>query len=149
MLDTLRHDTEFAPRWVLVPDVVADRDATLRKWDKYSQIAQQFGWPLAMAVQDGMTPEDLPDECVVFVGGTTKWKWDTVEMWASTNRRVHVGRVNEVEKLILCEKLGVESVDGTGWMRGTGGGRQARALAEWLEQGKIRETFNEQDFWGE
>jgi hypothetical protein len=54
-----------------------------------------------------------------------------------------------VEKLILCEKLGVESVDGTGWMRGTGGGRQARALAEWLEKGKIRETFNEQDFWGE
>lgn len=143
MLDTLRHDTDFTPRWVLVPDVVADRDATLRKWDKYSGIAEQFGWPLAMAVQDGMTPEDVPEGCVIFVGGTTKWKWDSVEMWASTNHRVHVGRVNEVSKLVLCEKLGVESVDGTGWMRGTGGGRQAKALADWLEGGSTKELQNE------
>lgn len=134
MLDTLKHDTEFVPRWVLVPDTVADRDDTLRKWEKYSKIASQFGWPLAFAVQDGMTPSDVPDDCVVFVGGTTKWKWDTLEMWTSLGRRVHVGRVNEVPKLRLCEKLGVESVDGTGWMRGTEGGRQARELADWLEE---------------
>lgn len=134
MLDTLCHDSEFTPRWVLVPDVVADRDATLHKWDKYSGIAGQFGWPLAFAVQDGMVPSDVPDDCVIFVGGTTKWKWDNLEMWASMGRRIHVGRVNEVKKLIICERLGIESVDGTGWMRGTDGGRQARELADWLER---------------
>ncbi len=139
MMDTLKHDTTkgLEPRWVLVPDVVADRDATLRNWDKYSVKAAQFGWPLAIAVQDGMTPEDLPDDCVVFVGGTTKWKWDNLAMWASLNRRVHVGRVNEVSKLDICEKLGVESVDGTGWLRDTEDGRKANALGKWLKNAEI------------
>ena len=134
MLDTLRHDTEFTPRWVLVPDVVADRDATLRQWDKYSPFVEQFGWDMAFAVQDGMSVGDVPDDCVVFVGGTTKWKWDTLPQWTAMGRRVHVGRVNEVDKLVLCESMGVESVDGTGWMRGTEGGRQAKGLADWLER---------------
>lgn len=135
MLDTLKHDSEnvLPPRWVLVPDVVADRDATLRNWEKYSRKAEQFGWPLAFAVQDGMTPEDLPDNCIVFVGGTTKWKWDNLHTWTSLGRRVHVGRVNEVSKLLICERLGVESVDGTGWMRSTENGRQASALGKWLK----------------
>jgi hypothetical protein len=44
--------------------------------------------------------------------------------------------VNEVERLHICERLGVESVDGTGWMQGTENGRQARALGAWLD-GKI------------
>jgi hypothetical protein len=116
------------PLWILVPDVVADKEATLKKWSIYSPIAKSFGWPLAFAVQDGMTPDDVPDECLIFVGGTTEWKWDTVPMWAATGRRVHVGRVNSIEKVVLCENLGVESVDGTGWMRGTIEGRQGKDL---------------------
>jgi len=121
------------PLWVLVPDVVADKEATLKKWSIYSPIAKSFGWPLAFAVQDGMTPDDVPDECLIFVGGTTEWKWDTVPMWAATGRRVHVGRVNSIEKVILCENLGIESVDGTGWMRGTIEGRQGKDLENWLK----------------
>jgi hypothetical protein len=135
MLDTLKHDSEFSPRWVLVPDVVADRDQTLANWGKYSPVAKQFGWPVAFAVQDGMIVEDVPkDADVIFVGGTTNWKWRTLPMWSSIGKRVHVGRVNEVPKLNLCESLGVESVDGTGWMRGTEEGRQAAALFEWLKK---------------
>lgn len=96
-------------------------------------------WRLAFALQDGMTPADIPDDAVVlFVGGTTKWKWRSLPTWASTGRRVHVGRVNEVERLLICERFGVESVDGTGWMKGTDGGRQAIALAKWME-GTIKE----------
>lgn len=123
----------FHPRWVLVPDVVADRSATLDKWKHYAPMAARFGWPLAMAVQDGMTPDDLPEECIVFVGGTTEWKWRSLPMWAQTGRRIHVGRVNELDKLFVCERLGVESVDGTGWMRGTEDGRQAKDLEAWME----------------
>ena len=46
---------------------------------------------------------------------------------------MHVGRVNEVERLHICERWRVESVDGTGWMQGTENGRQAKALGQWLE----------------
>ena len=50
----------LSPRWVLVPDVVADREATLAKWEQYAPVAVRYGWPLAIAVQDGMTPADIP-----------------------------------------------------------------------------------------
>lgn len=126
-------ELDMTPLWALVPDVVADRDETLRKWEQYAPTVESFGWTLAFAVQDGMTPSDLPDECVVFVGGTTEWKWDNLPMWTETGRRVHVGRVNEISKVLWCEELGVESVDGTGWMRGTDEGRQARDLTAWVE----------------
>lgn len=125
------------PLWTLVPDVVADRDATLRNWERYAPVASLYGWPLAFAVQNGMTPADIPQEAaVIFIGGTTEWKWQTLPMWVKTGKRVHVGRVNEVERLLICERLGVESVDGTGWMRGTENGRQCLELGAWLE-GKI------------
>ena len=123
------------PRWILVPDVVADREATLKKWKAYYPAAASYGWPVAMAVQDGMTPDDVPEEAdVIFVGGTTDWKWDSLPMWSETGRRIHVGRVNEIHRVELCESLGVESVDGTGWMRGTSDGRQAKDLEAWLER---------------
>lgn len=133
MLNTIRI-SNLVPKWILVPDVVTDRDATLRKWEEHHAEASQYGWPLAMAVQDGMTPADLPDDCLVFVGGSTEWKWESLPMWCSTGRHIHVGRVNSFEKLVLCSKLGVESVDGTGWMRGTDGGRQAQDLKRWIEE---------------
>jgi hypothetical protein len=129
MLGTVRA-SGLSPRWVLVPDVVCDRDATLRNWDRYAPVAASYGWPLAIAVQNGMTPADLPPDCVVFVGGSSDWKWQSLPMWVATGRRVHVGRVNEI--LHTCERLGVESVDGTGWMSASEHGRQAKALAAWL-----------------
>lgn len=132
MLEAVRA-SGLSPRWVLVPDVVSNRAATLDKWAAFAPVAKQFGWPLAMAVQDGMTPQDVPSGAdVIFVGGTTDWKWSSLAMWAKSNRRIHVGRVNEVKKLAVCEAFGVESVDGTGWMRGTSEGRQAKDLASWL-----------------
>lgn len=132
MLDHVK-SSGMVPNWILVPDVVADREGTLKKWQTYAPIAARYGWPLAMAVQNGMTPADLPDNAeVIFVGGSSEWKWKTLPMWAETGRRVHVGRVNEVDKLISCESWRVESVDGTGWMQGTDEGRQARDLSQWL-----------------
>ena len=133
------------PRWVLVPDVVANREAPLAKWYLYHPVAASYGWPVAMAVQDGMTPDDVPDEAdVIFVGGSTDWKWQSLPMWAETGRRIHVGRVNEIYKVELCESLGVESVDGTGWMRGTSGGRQAKDLEAWLERKRKQKTVSKE-----
>lgn len=117
MLETARR--HHPPAWVLVPDVVADRDATLARWHEWSPRLREFGWPLAFAVQDGMTQADVPgDADVIFVGGSTDWKWKTMWHWCERNPRVHVGRVNSYHALWDCHDAGAESCDGTGWFRG-------------------------------
>ena len=106
------------PLWVVVPDVVADSDATLEKWNEHAPRISRFGFPLAFAVQDGMQPNDVPRNAdVIFVGGTTKWKWRNLKMWCEEFPRVHVGRVNSNRLLWMADKAGAESCDGTGWFR--------------------------------
>jgi hypothetical protein len=108
-----------APRWVLVPDVVGSKSETLERWHEFAPIARQFGWPLAFAVQDGMNILDVPKgTSVVFVGGSTEWKWRTAPSWCKAFPRVHIGRVNTFRRLRMAESYGAESVDGTGWTRG-------------------------------
>jgi hypothetical protein len=103
--------------WVLVPDVVADRIATISEWYKWHPELGQY--VLAFAVQDDMTAADVPDGAeVVFVGGTTKWKRKTLRYWTDNFPRVHVGRINTERWLWECHDAGVESCDGTGWFRG-------------------------------
>ena len=110
---------KHSPLWLLVPDVVANREATLAQWQYWAPKLAEYGWPLAFAVQDGMTQADVPSDAdVVFVGGTTEWKWATVWDWCRNNERVHVGRVNGYEGLWSCHDAGAESCDGTGWFRG-------------------------------
>ena len=122
-----------APRWVLVPDLVGDRDGTLREWDRWCVRIQGYGWPLAFAVQDGMTPDDVPAEAdVVFVGGSTDWKRRTIRLWCESFERVHVGRINTDKWLWECAEAGAESCDGTGWMRGDQ--RQLAGLVTCLER---------------
>lgn len=107
------------PMWIAVPDVVADREATLRNWFLHSPRIAAYGRPLAFVVQDGMTPDDIPPNAsVVFVGGTTEWKWKSLPMWTAAFPRVHVGRVNGERALWMAHECGAESCDGTGWFRG-------------------------------
>lgn len=121
------------PLWALVPDVVADRDGTLREWDRWAPRLAAYGWPLAMAVQDGMAVADVPTEAaVVFVGGSTKWKRRTLARWCESFPRVHVGRINTERWLWECESAGAESCDGTGWYRGDR--RQLGGLVRYLER---------------
>lgn len=123
----------YPPLWVLVPDVVANREATLALWQQWCKALRDYGWPLAFAVQDGMTQADVPkDADVIFVGGSTTWKWATVQQWCKDNPRVHVGRVNGFRGLWLCRQYGAESCDGTGWFRGDD--EQLAGLERYLEQ---------------
>ena len=125
----------WKPLWVVVPDWVGDRDETLRRWDQHAPALQAFGAPLAMAVQDGMTPADVPAECaVVFIGGSTSWKWRSLPMWASSFSRVHVGRVNSMRLLLMAENAGAESCDGTGWFRDPVRTAELAAYLEGVEQ---------------
>lgn len=121
-----------APLWALVPDVVADRERTIEFWHAHSKTVLEAGFLPAFAVQNGMSPPDVPPGAVVFVGGTTEWKWSTALMWAMNFDRVHIGRVNGLRRLWIAQRLGVESCDGTGYFRATSNGREARKLKAWL-----------------
>jgi hypothetical protein len=118
LLDRARR--EFKPAWVTVPDVVADAVATKARWDEWThRIRSIINTPLAFVVQDGMSVADIPpDADVLFVGGSTEWKWRHLKMWTKAHSRVHVGRVNSERLLWMAHDAGAESCDGTGWMRG-------------------------------
>jgi len=118
------------PLWVTVPDVVADRSATLARWDEWADELRHIR--RAFVVQDGMDERDVPQEAsVVFVGGTTEWKRATLPLWCRSFRRVHVGRINTERWLWVCHDLGAESCDGTGWLRGDK--KQLDGLRSYLE----------------
>lgn len=129
------HAAERPPEWLVVPDTVGDRRATLHQWDVWAPRLEKHGWPLAMAVQDGMTPADVPSEAAVcFIGGTGRWKWLHLAHFTGECERVHVGRVNTSDKLWDCDELGVESVDGTGWFRNPAEKYKRLWLREYLER---------------
>lgn len=108
--------SRYKPLWIAAPDEVADREATLILWNEWEQRLRDYGWPLAFVVQDGMTPNDVPDSAeVVFIGGTSEWKWRYAELFCDSFPRVHIGRVGTTAKLEYCESIGVESCDGTGF----------------------------------
>lgn len=110
------------PQWVAIPDVYGDFNATLWGWEYWAhRIRATYGWPLAFVWQDGITPELVKahtDAEVQFIGGTNNvhiGKWTMVPTAAAHFPRVHVGRVNAPRPALKCLRLGVESIDGTGW----------------------------------
>ncbi len=119
------------PRWAIVPDVPGNAEATFHRWAEYAPALTHV--PRALAVQDGMTAEQVralnPAPVVIAVGGSTEWKWSTVETWAKAFPRVHLLRCNSPTKLYELEAMGVESCDGTGWNRGDR--KQTQGLEEW------------------
>lgn len=120
------------PLWALVPDAVADRDRTLASWNTLAPLVRRAGFRPALAIQDGMTFDDVPDsECMLFLGGTTGWKEAAIKPWCERfPGRVHVGRVNTMRRLLACYEAGAVSIDGTGWFHKA----ERRALVRWLEE---------------
>lgn len=135
--------TGVDPLFALVPDVVGNRDDTLREWDQWAPRMLAMGFKrLGFAAQDGMTFADVPDDdCVVFLGGGDEWKDAAIGPWcARYPNRVHVGRVNYWDRLLASYRAGAVSVDGTGWFRKgrSIGSSQANDLRKFL-----RETSND------
>ena len=105
--------------FVVVPDVVGDRDATLEQTRKWMAWCMDRVRVVLVAVQDGMTEADLPllgERVGVFVGGSTDWKWKTAERWAQACARAgawcHVGRVNSAKRIASCVSIDATSCDG-------------------------------------
>ena len=127
--------TQCQPLWMVVPDVVADRTRTMeafRKWQPY--LAEKYpNTPLAFAVQDGMTKDDVPPESeVVFIGGTTEWKWKNMKHFTTHFPRVHAARVGTERLLHMAHNAGCESADSTGFTRG--GEHRIAGLHRYLEE---------------
>lgn len=103
--------------FVVVPDVVADAEATRRAAELW--LPRLAGLRLFLAVQDGMTSRDLDDyPCAgVFVGGSTTWKLRTAIAWREATRErgmlLHVARVNTERRIAFCRSIGASSVDGS------------------------------------
>lgn len=103
-------------------------------WGRYLPTVLGCGLTPAFAVQDGMVAADVPREAaVIFVGGSTEWKWEMAEAWCKNFPRVHVARVNTVRQLRLCTGWGAESVDGTGWFHH----KQRQGLIDFLGGGHM------------
>lgn len=134
------------PMWAVVPDAVGDKDETLRKWDEHAEAVRLFDVPLAFAAQDGMTPDDVPENAdVVFIGGSTAWKWRHLRDFTGAHSRVHVGRVNTYRLLWMAHNAGAESCDGTGWFRGDQ--NQIAGLWKYLDESE-KETPPQLDLFG-
>jgi hypothetical protein len=107
-----------APMFVVVPDVVGCHDRTAALWCHYEQNLRAYGYPLAFVAQDGCTPGTIPDSADwIFIGGKDPWKIKNIHNFMDLGRPVHVGRVNTINRFKYCESLGVQSVDGTGWVQ--------------------------------
>jgi len=123
-------------KFVTVPDVVGSARRTLEVFDHWSP--RLADWKLALACQDGQ--EDLPipwdDIHAVFIGGSTNWKCgpyatQIIKAAQALEKWVHVGRVNGPARLDYFDKLGVDSIDGTGLSRYS---HMREAVASWGDQ---------------
>jgi len=107
--------------WTVLPDIVAGGLASLEMSLRWMRQVLDESERALLAVQDGMTPEDIRPfigpRVGIFVGGSTEWKLGTLSDWCALGREkecwVHVGRVNTVRRIFCCSMYGVTSFDGT------------------------------------
>lgn len=108
-------------QWVVVPDIVAGGLESLELSRQWLPRLQGVAKHQLLAVQDGMTPSDiepiLTGTVGIFVGGSTDWKLSTLHLWGSLAAKVgcyfHVGRVNSIKRINMCQDVGAHSFDGT------------------------------------
>jgi hypothetical protein len=108
--------------FVTAPDVVGSARRTLEVFDRWK--GRLASWPIALACQDGQENLPLPwdDIAAVFIGGSTDWKVSPeaaqcIKAAKALGKWAHVGRVNDPARFEHFEKLGADSIDGTGIAR--------------------------------
>lgn len=107
--------------WTVVPDIVAGGHASLELSLRWLRPVLDECAHALLAVQDGLTPDDvvpfLGERVGIFVGGSTDWKLTSLPQWGLVARQVkcwlHVGRVNTARRIHLCQAAGATSFDGT------------------------------------
>lgn len=126
-----------APEFAVLPDIVGGGEESLRlsmAW--HTALDASFpGTRWALAVQDGMDGDTVRRVCgtwgwltgsitTIFVGGTMEWKLATMEHWArfahERGMECHVGRIGTVERMMVAERSGADSIDSTTWVQRNG-----------------------------
>lgn len=132
--------------FIVVPDVVeggARAWAMTRYWLRRLRRDRRLrDVKLLISVQDGYEFDAiapyLSKRVGVFVGGSTAWKLATMAGWAALARSkgtiCHIGRVNTVRRIHLCEHAKAHSFDGSG------ASRFAKILQR-LENGRRQHSF--------
>ena len=112
--------------WVACPDVVASARRTLEAFEYWSDRLLDDGWKVALVAQDGIELLPIPWAKIdaIFIGGSTDWKMskhaaDVIRTAKICGKWAHVGRVNTPGRFEHFEKLGADSIDGTGLARYT------------------------------
>ncbi|WP_132056784.1 hypothetical protein [Halorussus amylolyticus] len=120
--DRMHRDPEF----VVLPDVRGDAAASERQTRMWANrlAARGFDYPWAVAVQDGMTPDQAcelavdVDADVLFVGGSDPWKVSNsaalVRAAHAAGLHAHIGRPMD---LTFADAVGADSVDTTSIVR--------------------------------
>src|ERR1043166_8201895 len=122
---------ERLPDFAVCPDMVASSMSLSHslEWKALlDEYAPRLNWYLAL--QDYVHPEDVDRAlCLekfggLFVGGTTEWKWDTAGFWVEWGHArglpVHIAGGNGPVPADQAERMGADSIDGTGWGRAGG-----------------------------
>lgn len=122
--------------FVAAPDIVGSAQRTLELFAHFGPMLK--GWPIALVCQDGQELLPIPwnDIAAVFIGGSTNWKCSHhVEQIIKTakllGKHVHAGRVNDPQRWLHFEGLGVDTCDGSGLARYT---HMRRAVANRAHQ---------------
>lgn len=109
------------PRWIVLPDIVAGGTASLELSVRWSNRCRSVASMVLLAVQDGMTEDDVAPlvgpSVGVFLGGSTAWKISTMAQWGAFCRQrglwYHVARVNTAKRMAMAIGHFADSVDGT------------------------------------
>lgn len=121
MLDDAKH-SKCNILWIASPDVVGNARETNNLFEAWYDKLTNFN--IAYVGQDGAEDLDLPFDYFdcLFIGGTTDWKLSEsarclIHHAKHLGKVVHVGRVNSEKRLRYCYRLGVDTVDGSGYFR--------------------------------
>ena len=106
--------------FAVAPDVVGDAWKSHLRAAPWLGRIRELGYPVAYVAQDGLERLPVPwaDFDVLFIGGSTEWKLGRharalAAEAKARGKRVHMGRVNSLKRLMYADAIGCDSVDGT------------------------------------
>jgi len=109
--------------FLVLPDLIGEGVKSLEFSGSYAERLRGVGIPFALALQDGMEEKDVREFVetynvkVLFVGGTTEWKWRTAPKWRKLAKELsvvcHIGRVPSAKRVKQARRIGVDSIDTT------------------------------------
>ncbi len=127
-----------APLWVTAPDVFGNAAATLEQFEQWEPVLHGRGYPVALVAQDGLDRLTVPWERIeaLFLGASNAWRFGdaAVSLMVEARRRgkwLHIGRVNSLDRMEWCARMGADSIDGSGFSRF---GKLIKPGCRWLKR---------------